>query len=57
MMDQFERWMLIGFGAIAIMLFVIAGIASHQRDNCRLELAKAGRSAEDIIKICPQEKL
>jgi len=53
MMDQFERWMLIGFGAIAIMLFVIAGIASHQRDNCRLELAKAGRSAEDIIKICP----
>jgi hypothetical protein len=52
-MHQIEKWVLIGFAGIAVMIFVGAGFVSHQRDACRLELAKAGRSAEDIIKICP----
>ena len=53
MISQFEKWFMIGIGIIILMMFVGAGLASHQRDSCRLELAKAGRSAEDIIKICP----
>jgi hypothetical protein len=53
MISQIEKWFMIGIGIIILMMFVGAGLASHQRDSCRLELAKAGRSAEDIIKICP----
>lgn len=50
---QIEKWILGGFFIIIVMMFVGLGLASHQRDNCRLELAKAGRSSEDIVKICP----
>lgn len=53
MISQIEKWFMIGIGIIILMMFVGAGLAVHQRSECRLELAKAGRSAEDIIKICP----
>jgi hypothetical protein len=53
MISQFEKWVGIGFFSLVVMMFVGAGLASHQRNSCRLELAKAGRSAEDIVKICP----
>jgi hypothetical protein len=53
MISQFERWLIFGLGMIILVMFVGAGLASHQRDSCRLDLAKAGRSAEDIVKICP----
>ena len=48
-----EKWVFIGFISIVVMMAVGAGLSSHQRNECRLELAKAGRSAEDIVKICP----
>jgi hypothetical protein len=53
MISQFEKWVFICFIGIIVLMFLGAGLAVNQRDSCRLELAKAGRSAEDIIKICP----
>jgi len=53
MITQFEKWVFIGFISILVLMFVGTGLGVYHRDNCRLELAKAGRSAEDIIKICP----
>ena len=53
MIGQFEKWLGIGLFAVIVLMFVGAGLSSHQRDSYRLELAKAGRSAEDIVKICP----
>jgi len=50
---QIEKWILGCFFIITAILCVGAALASHQRNECRLELAKAGRSAEDIVKICP----
>jgi hypothetical protein len=53
MITQFEKWVFIGIGFIIVIMFVGSGMAFYKRDACRLELAKAGRSAEDIVKICP----
>jgi hypothetical protein len=53
MMSQMEKCIVGLFASIIVIMFLGAGIAADQRNNCRLELAKAGRSAEDIIKICP----
>jgi hypothetical protein len=53
MLSQLEKWVFIGFGAIILVMFLGAGLASESRKQCRLELAKVGRSAEDVIKICP----
>jgi hypothetical protein len=53
MISEFERWLIFGSGMIILMLFIGSGLAVNQRTSCRLELAKAGRSAEDIVKICP----
>lgn len=53
MTPQYEKWFSIGLFSLIIIMFVGAGLASHQRNSCRLELAKSGRSAEDIVKICP----
>jgi len=48
-----EKWVFIAFMVIVFMMAIGAGLASHQRNESRLELAKAGRTSEDIIKICP----
>jgi len=52
-MTQLEKWVFIGFGSIIVLMFLGAGVASESRKQCRLELAKTGRSAEEIVKICP----
>jgi len=55
-MDQLEQWviksMVIGMGGILVAAFVGAGVKLDYNNHCRLELAKAGRSAEDIVSIC-----
>jgi hypothetical protein len=53
MITDFEKWLFAGI-AFILMLFVIAAtLGIHSSRECRLELAKAGRSAEEIVKICP----
>ena len=53
MISQFEKWVFLGMGFIVVTMLVAGGLAMKTSRDCRLELAKAGRSAEDIIKICP----
>jgi uncharacterized protein YneF (UPF0154 family) len=53
MLSQLERWVLIGFFAIIVIMFIGVGLASESRKACRMELAKQNRIAEDIVKICP----
>jgi hypothetical protein len=53
MISQFERWLFLGIGFIIVLFAVGAGMGLHHSTQCRLELAKAGRSADDIRKICP----
>jgi hypothetical protein len=53
MNDNFDKWFM---GFLIVIIIVFAGIgfmASSKRDTCRIELAKAGRSVDDILKICP----
>ena len=53
MISQFEKWVFCGIGFVIIIFAVSAGLGVHSSTECRLELAKAGRSADDIRKICP----
>jgi hypothetical protein len=53
MITQFEKWVFCGIGFVIIVFAVSAGLGLHNATECRLELAKAGRSADDIRKICP----
>ena len=50
--DKIEKWFMIGIGIIILMMFVGAVLSAYQRQTCRMELVKAGRSTEDILKIC-----
>lgn len=52
MMSQMEKCIAGLFASIIVIMFLGAGIAADQRNNCRLELAKQNRTAEDILKIC-----
>ena len=52
-MTQLEKWIFGGFVAIIVIMFIGAGLASESRKQCRLDLAKQNRTAEDILKICP----
>jgi hypothetical protein len=55
-MDRLEEWiiksMVIGMGGILVASFVGAGIKLDYNNHCKLELAQAGRTSEDIAKIC-----
>jgi hypothetical protein len=53
MITQFEKWLFAGIGFIIVAMIVAGGLAMKSAKECRLELAKAGRSADEIIKICP----
>ena len=52
-MSQMEKWIMGFFASIIVLMFLGAGLAAESRRQCRLELAKANRTAEDILKICP----
>jgi len=51
--DKIEKWFLIFLFSLIVLMFVGTVLSAYQRQTCRMELAKAGRSAEDILKICP----
>jgi len=53
MITQFEKWLFVGIGFIIVVMFVAGGQAVKSSKECRLELAKTGRSAEEIVKLCP----
>jgi hypothetical protein len=53
MISQFERWLFLGIGFVIVVMAIGAGMGLHNSTQCRLELAKAGRTADDIRKICP----
>ena len=53
MITEFEKWLFLGIGFVIVAMIVGAGLGMHNSTECRLELAKAGRSADDIRKICP----
>lgn len=52
-MSQLEKYVLSGFFAIVVIMFIGVGLSAESRKACRMELAKQNRTAEDIVKICP----
>jgi len=46
------KWYMIMVEVVMTAIMVGAGVAEYSKSNCQLELGKAGRSAEDIAKIC-----
>lgn len=53
MITQFEKWLFLGIGFVIVAMIVAGGLAMKSSKECRLELAKSGRSAEEIVKLCP----
>jgi hypothetical protein len=53
MITSFEKWVFYGMGFVIAIMSVIGVMSGKSTKECRMELAKAGRSAEDIVKICP----
>ena len=47
-----HKWMMIMMAVVMTAIMVGAGVAEYGKSNCQLELGKAGRSPEDIAKIC-----
>jgi hypothetical protein len=50
--DKIEKWFMIFLFSLVVLMFVGALLEANQRQTCRMELVKAGRSTEDILKIC-----
>jgi len=53
MITQFEKWLFLGIGFVIVAMMVGGGLAMKSSKECRLELVKTGRSAEEIVKLCP----
>lgn len=53
MITQFEKWVFLGIGFVIVSMIVAGGLAIKNSMECRMELAKSSRSAEEIVKICP----
>jgi len=52
-MDKTEKWVGICFMLILFGMGLMAWKAQDMRQICRIEMVKAGKSAEDVAKICP----
>lgn len=52
-MREIEKWAAIGFMILVFSIGFMGWKAADMRQDCRLETMKAGKSAEDIVKICP----
>jgi hypothetical protein len=52
-MSQGEKYAGISFLLLVFSIGFLAWKAQDMRQECRIEVMKAGRSAEDILKICP----
>lgn len=46
------KWVMIGIAVMVSAMFMGIGISEYQKSQCKTSLAWAGRSADDIIKIC-----
>jgi len=53
MNERIEKWFLIFLFSLIVLMFVGTLVSADQRQTCRMELARAGRTTEDIVKICP----
>ena len=52
-MSHDEKLLGICFMLILFGMGLMAWKAQDMRQNCRIEMVKAGKSAEDVAKICP----
>jgi hypothetical protein len=50
--DMEVKWYMIMCAVVLGVMMAGAAIAEYGKSQCQLELGKAGRSAEDIAKIC-----
>lgn len=46
------NWYWIGMTAFLVSMAGVMAYEAHQKGQCRVEAIKAGKSAEDIAKIC-----
>jgi hypothetical protein len=53
MNERIEKWFMIFLFSLIVLMFVGTLVSADQRQTCRLEMLKAGRTTEDIVKICP----
>lgn len=47
-----DKWYWIGMGLFLAIMAAGAGYSEHTKGQCKIETIKAGKSAEDIVKIC-----
>lgn len=47
-----DKWYSIGLGVFLASMGASLGITKYEKGQCRIEAIKAGKSAEDIDKIC-----
>ena len=47
-----HKWYMIMVAVVIAAMMAGASVAEYGKSQCQLELGKAGRSAEDIAKIC-----
>jgi hypothetical protein len=47
-----HKWMMIMMAVAIAAIMGSAAVSEYGKSNCQQELGKAGRSAEDIAKIC-----
>lgn len=49
--DEF-KWFMALMAAFVIVPMIGFGVSTYQVNNCRMELAKAGRAVEEIKELC-----
>ena len=47
-----SNWYWMGMTAFLVSLAVVMAFEAHEKGQCRVEAIKAGKSVEDIAKIC-----
>lgn len=47
-----DKWYFILIGVFVVVMGIGMGISEYHKGHCRIEAVKAGKSAEDIAKIC-----
>jgi hypothetical protein len=52
MNERLEKWFMIFLFSLIVLMFVGTVLSAYQRQTCRLEMVKAGRTTDDILKIC-----
>lgn len=47
-----EKWLIIVIGIWITLMFGGLGVSEYQKNQCKISLAQAGRSVEDVLKVC-----